>query len=105
MGTSTTPPGTRKSSSHGDNLTFALLYAEQMAWEIFPAPPGEKRSHKSAEHSNGRRWGATAEPAEIKRDFRRWPKAGIGIPTGKVNGIFVIEADTIEGHNVDGLTS
>ena len=42
---------------------------------------------------------------EVERDFRRWPDAGVGIPTGEVNRIFVLEADTVEGHGVDGVAS
>jgi hypothetical protein len=78
-----------------------------MGWHIFPAPRGEKKSHKSAEHSNGRRWGATADPDEIKRDFRRWPLANLGIPTGRTNRIFDVETDTAEGHghDVDGAAA
>ena len=74
-------------------LDWALTYADGMGWHIFPAPRGEKKSHKSAEHSNGRRWGATADPDEIKRDFRRWPLANLGIPTGRTNRIFDVETD------------
>jgi hypothetical protein len=85
-------------------LEAALGYADR-GWEIFPTPPGEKKGYKSAEHSNGRRWGATKDPEEIKRDWSRWPDAGIGIPTGPDNGIFVVDADTPEGHDVDGIAS
>src|SRR5215472_6071017 len=69
---------------------------------VFPVPPDSKKSYKSAEHSNGARWGATRDPAEITRDFTRWPNARIGIPTGAVNGIVVVDVDTIEGHGIDG---
>src|SRR5207248_932921 len=34
-----------------------------------------------------------------------WSDAGVGIPTGKVNGIFVVEADTNKGHGVDGIAN
>src|SRR5262245_31188859 len=81
-------------------LEWALLYAG-MGWCIFPAPRGEKKSHKSAEHSNGRRWGATTDPEEIARDFRRWPQANLGIQTGQANKIFDVETDTLQGHDVD----
>jgi hypothetical protein len=69
---------------------------------VFPACAAVKKSHKSAGLSDGARWGATSDPAEIRRDFRRWPNARIGVPTGAINGIVVIETDTIEGHGVDG---
>ena len=49
----------------------------------------------------------TKDPEEIKRDFRKWPRANIGLPTGKVNGIFVIECDKPEAHKKkqDGIAS
>jgi hypothetical protein len=79
----------------------ALEYA--VRWKVFPADlsNGQKKSHKSAEHSDGRRWGMSDDPEEIRRDFNRWPEA-VGIVTGAVNGIFVVETDTPKGHGVDG---
>jgi hypothetical protein len=85
-------------------LAAALAYAAH-GWAVFPVPPGTKRSYKSAEHSDGRAWGMTREAAEIRADFTRWPDAGIGIPTGAVNGIVVVETDTVEGHGIDGSHS
>jgi hypothetical protein len=85
-------------------LPAALDYASK-GWLVFPAPRDTKKSHKSAEHSNGRRWGATADADEIRADFERWPLANIGIPTGAENAVWVLEADTKEGHNVDGIAS
>jgi hypothetical protein len=87
------------------NGPYALSYAKTRGWYIFPAPVGEKKSHKSAEHSGGRNWGATINEKEIKRDFKRWPKANVGVVTGPDSKIFVVEADTIEGHGVDGIAS
>ena len=86
-------------------LTEALGYVECRGWMIFPVPPGTKRSYKSARFSGGRPWGMSGDPMEIERDFRRWPDAGVGIPTGEVNRIFVLEVDTVEGHGVDGLAA
>jgi RecA-family ATPase len=84
-------------------VTAALELAER--WDIFPANVVEKKSCKSAQFSNGRKWGKTKDPEEIRADFRRWPAAGIGVPTGVDNKIFVVEADTPEGHDVDGIAS
>jgi hypothetical protein len=84
-------------------LTAALAYAAH-GLAVFPARPDQKSSYKSAEHSNGRKWGATADPAEVRRDFAHWPACRIGIPTG-INRIVVIETDTVEGHGVDGAAS
>jgi Bifunctional DNA primase/polymerase, N-terminal/Primase C terminal 2 (PriCT-2) len=88
-----------------DMLEAVLLYVELFDWEVFPVPPGTKKSYKSARFSNGVRWGATNKPAVIKRDFKRWPKANLGIPTGIENGFWVLEADTPKGHDIDGIAS
>jgi hypothetical protein len=85
-------------------LTAALAYAGR-GLAVFPACAAVKKSHKCAEHSNGARWGASSDSAEIRRDFTRWPNARIGIPTGAGNRIVVIEADTVAGHGVDGAAS
>jgi hypothetical protein len=82
-------------------LTAALDYAGR-GRAVFPARPDQKSSYKSAEYSDGRKWGMTRDPAEIRTDFTRWPKARIGIPTGAINRIVVIEIDTMPGHGVDG---
>jgi hypothetical protein len=87
-------------------LIAALGFAE---WgggcDIFPAPPGEKKSYKSAQYSKGVKWGATRDPEQIRCDWQRWPDANIGVPTGKENGLWVLEADTLKGHSVDGIAS
>jgi hypothetical protein len=85
-------------------LDAALAYASRGPF-VFPACPDAKKSHKCADHSNGAKWGMTRDPAEIRRDFARWPNARIGIPTGAINGIVVVEVDTIEGHGVDGAAA
>jgi hypothetical protein len=86
-------------------LRAALQYATLRGWYIFPAPYGEKKSHKAAATNGGLKWGMTKDPAEIMRDWAQWTNANVGIPTGAVNGIFVVEADTMTGHGVDGLES
>ena len=86
-------------------VEHAIHYATNNGWSVFPAPPGEKKSHKSAARSDGRKWGQTRDADEIRHDFRRWPDANVGVVCGAVSGIFVIEADTTEGHDVDGIAS
>jgi hypothetical protein len=86
-------------------LPAALAYAAK-GWHVFPAfiDGPTKKSHKSAAFSGGRNWGKTTDPAEIERDFARWPDR-VGIATGVESGIWVVEADTKEGHDVDGIAS
>jgi hypothetical protein len=82
----------------------AIAYATA-GWAVFPVPPGEKKSYKAAKHSDGRRWGLTKNLEEIRANWERWPNANIGIATGVASGFFVIDADTLEGHGVDGIAS
>lgn len=83
----------------------AALHSAARGWHVFPAviEGGSKKSHKSAQHSDGRKWGATTDADEIRRDFARRPEALLGIVTGPKSGFFVIEADTLDGHGVDGI--
>lgn len=86
-------------------LAAALAYAAR-GWKVFPATPGEKKSEKAARFSNGERWGATNDPKVIKANWRRWPNANIGMPTGVENNFFVVDADTLEGgHKHDGIAA
>src|SRR5262249_41748164 len=85
---------------------LALELSDARGWTVFPTPVDEKKSYKSEKYSSsGKRWGATNHPDEIRADFKRWPNARIGISTGVDNKIFVVEADTMEGHGVDGLAA
>jgi hypothetical protein len=86
-------------------LAAALDYATIYGWVVFPACAAVKNSHKCAERSNGAKWGATSDPAEIRKDFTRWPNARIGIRTGIINKTVVVETDTMAGHSVDGAAS
>ena len=90
-------------------LAAALGYAKRGRY-VFPIEPGTRCSYKSKGYSGGRRWGATIDKREIHADFARWPDANIGMATGGLlsgfdPGIFIIETDTPQGHNVDGEAS
>jgi DNA polymerase I-like protein with 3'-5' exonuclease and polymerase domains len=82
----------------------ALDYSGRRGWHVFPVPPGTKKSYIKADNG-GMRWGATRDPDTIRRHWGRWPEAGVGVPTGIDNNIWVLEADTMAGHGVDGLAS
>ena len=92
---------------YSKRLQYALTYAECRHWYIFPAVIGTKKSHKSAEFSNECRWGATNNPDEIIKDFTnpKFKNCNIGLPTGKSNNIWVLDVDTGDGHDVDGIAS
>jgi AAA domain/Bifunctional DNA primase/polymerase, N-terminal/Primase C terminal 2 (PriCT-2) len=90
-------------------LEAAMGYAIFRGWKVFPArmEDGGKWSWLSAEFApGGENWGMTRDLEILPRNFTN-PKwrllCGVGVPTGYVNRIFVVEADTIEGHDVDGV--
>jgi hypothetical protein len=90
-------------------LEAAMGYAIFFNWEVFPADVEEKKSYLSAEYAPGHKpWGMTSDPQQLQRNFvnLKWRlMCGVGVPTGWVNRIFDIEADTKKGHGVDGLAS
>jgi hypothetical protein len=88
-----------------EQLAAALHYATVDGWDVFPAPPGEKKSYKAAAFSNGKKWGKTTDADEIRSDWARWPNANVGLPTGAENGFWVLECDTAAGHAVDGIAN
>jgi putative DNA primase/helicase len=82
----------------------ALNYANK-GWHVFPVPPGTKKSYVSGKNGNGKRWGATTDPSLIGSYWTNWPSANLGIACGPESGLFVVECDTLEGHDVDGIAS
>jgi hypothetical protein len=88
-------------------LDAALEYATNRDWYVFPADliGKVKKSFTAGKYTNGLRWGMTKDPEQLAKVFRRWPQAGIGIPTGTENEIFVVDVDTPDGHGVDGFAS
>lgn len=77
-------------------LDYALDYARR-GFEVFPVPPGTKKSHKKAEFSGGAEWGKTTDPETIRRDFAKWPDANVGLPTGAASGFFAVDLDVKAG--------
>jgi hypothetical protein len=92
-------------------LDAALRYSSpdhftKSGLSVFPVRfmGGSKLSYVSAKAGNGNSWGFSRDKHELQDYWRRWPKAGIGLPTGAVNGIFVLDVDTkAGGHKHDGM--
>lgn len=73
-------------------MEAALTYAEKFGFSIIPVMPNKKPFVPWTEYQ-GRR--ATVE--EIRTWWGKWPKAMIGICTGAISGIFVVDCDSPEG--------
>jgi hypothetical protein len=88
-------------------LRAALHYNREFGWKLFPARVEKKSSYLSQKHAAEHLpWGMTDDPEQLISNFSnpRWrDKCGVGLPTGLVNELFVIEADTPKGHKVDGI--
>ena len=76
-------------------LSAALAYAAHKK-AVFPC-----RADKRPLTPNGFK-DATTDEAQIRAWWNRWPDALIGLPTGKVNGITVLDIDMDADKNIDG---
>ena len=68
-------------------LKSALWYAEHGV-PVFPCSPRAKEPFTAHGFKD-----ATADAHQIRRWWRRWPDANIGIPTGKASGLLVLNVD------------
>ena len=89
-------------------LEWALWYASR-GWYVFPVfepkspgvcscPKGETceriGKHPRTQHGLSE---ATIVPATVTEWWTRWPNANIGVATGKISGIFVLDQDGLRG--------
>ncbi|WP_108484344.1 phage/plasmid primase, P4 family [Oceaniglobus ichthyenteri] len=83
----------------------AALECAARGWHVFPAriKDGSKRSFIAGKANGGARWGATTDPDAIRDYWKEFPDALLGVTTGTDSGFFVIDADTPEGHDKDGV--
>ena len=69
-------------------LRAALAYAERFRFAVFPCKPRGKTP--LTEHGFK---DASKDPAQIRKWWERWPDANIGIATGAISGIAVLDID------------
>jgi hypothetical protein len=88
--------------------TEALHYASALGWKIFPLHTpvdegvcscGKADCQSIGKHPRTPRGlkDATTDPEQIKRWWQKWPDANIGIATGAVSGLLVIDVDPRHG--------
>lgn len=81
-------------------LDQALAYAEAFGWPVFPCrerEPGRKRPRTARGFHD-----ASADPAIIRKWWERWLAALIGLPTGGVSGVVVLDID-VKQHEANGF--
>lgn len=69
------------------HVAAALALAER-GWAVIPVKPGDKLP--ASEHGSK---DATTDPVQIREWWRRWKNANVGIATGIVSGIWVLDID------------
>lgn len=62
-------------------LTWALWYATELGWPVFPCAPKDKFPV-----TEGGLYDATTDEAQIRKWWTKWPAANIGCPCGPIDG-------------------
>ena len=75
-----------------DYLTHALRYCD-LGFSVIPIIPGQKKPMIKWEQYQNQR----ADKAQIEAWWYKWPNANIGIVTGEISDLFVVDIDTEEG--------
>jgi uncharacterized protein (DUF927 family) len=75
-------------------LEAALAYAA-LGWSVIPLQPREKKPALKWEKYQRER----ADAEQIKKWWKRWPDANVGIVTGAVSGVIVLDVDGEEGRS------
>jgi hypothetical protein len=68
-------------------MDASLAYAA-LGWHVFPLLERDKRPRFAGAYKR-----ATTDPAQIRRWWRQWPDANIGLATGAVSGLWVLDVD------------
>lgn len=96
------------SESDSPLLRAACAYAQAQGWAVFPLhgvdaagacschQPACSRPGKHPHTQHGFK-AATTDVRRIRQWWRRWPDANIGIATGRVSGLVVVDVDEDEG--------
>jgi predicted P-loop ATPase len=78
-------------SAENPFLIEALKCAKR-GWHVLPCRPGEKPPATKHGYKD-----ATADPGAVVRSWKRNPRANVGIATGSVSGVFVLDVDPRNG--------
>lgn len=76
-----------------DSMSGAARRYAQLGWSVIPIRARGKRPLVPWVELQQRR----AAAAEFERWFRQWPDANVGIVTGRISGLVVIDVDPVHG--------
>lgn len=79
-------------------LQAALKYATKYGWAVFPV--SQKTKKPLTPHGCK---DAKKDPGAIKHWWRKWPDANIGVATGAISGLIVVDEDIDETTGIDGI--
>ena len=91
----------------------ALYYSQKLGWPVFPVHSvkngqcscGNVKCGNKGKHPrtlNGF-YDATNDKAAVDQWWTRWPESNIGVPTGPLSGLAVLDVDVGHAKNVNGL--
>ena len=97
----------------GDTVEAALTYAAlglfvfEARYKQLKTGKWNKQGRWSGKKTNGLNWAMTKDPSEIQKLWVKYPSDPLGIPTGSVNSLFVLDIDTVtvDGHKYDGFAA
>lgn len=84
----------------GSMLDAAIEYATKYDWAVFPIKPEEKRPLTPHGCKDAKK-----DVGAIRAWWTRWPDANIGIATGSISNLIVIDEDIDEDKGYDGIQS
>ena len=82
------------------NLKAALVYAARYGWAVFPVRPESKKPYTP----HGCR-DAKKDAGAINAWWKKWPDASVGIATGSISSLIVIDEDIDDDKGLDGFMS
>ena len=74
------------------NLKAALYYREKLNYSVIPVGPNKKPLVEWKEYQE-----ILPSPGEIREWWLKYPEANIGVVTGKVSNIVVVDIDSDDG--------
>lgn len=77
-------------------VEWALWYASELRWPVFPLAPRSKTPAVPKTEGGRGFHDATTDPQQIKAWWKRWPDANIGLPTGERSNTMIFDVDMKE---------